>query len=45
VVFSGQLVATLLSLLVVPSVYRVVKGWELARLGSPRPDHSPRPDR
>ncbi|MFM7266924.1 MAG: efflux RND transporter permease subunit, partial [Cyanobium sp.] len=26
VVFSGQLVATLLSLLVVPSVYRVVKG-------------------
>jgi multidrug efflux pump subunit AcrB len=34
VVFSGQLVATLLSLLVVPSVYRVVKGWELARLPS-----------
>jgi multidrug efflux pump subunit AcrB len=28
VVFSGQLVATLLSLLVVPSVYRLVKGWE-----------------
>ena len=38
VVFSGQLVATLLSLLVVPSVYRVVKGWELACLGPPRPD-------
>ena len=34
VVFSGQLVATLLSLLVVPSVYRVVKGWELERLPS-----------
>ena len=29
VVFSGLLVATLLSLLVVPVVYRVVKGWEL----------------
>ena len=31
VVFSGQLVATVLSLFVVPSVYRVVKGWELGR--------------
>ncbi len=29
VVFSGQTVATLLSLFVVPSVYRIVKGWEL----------------
>jgi multidrug efflux pump subunit AcrB len=35
VVFSGQLVATLLSLLVVPSVYRVVKGWEQERLARP----------
>jgi hydrophobe/amphiphile efflux-1 (HAE1) family protein len=31
VVFSGLLVSTLLSLFVVPAVYRVVKGWELAR--------------
>jgi multidrug efflux pump subunit AcrB len=38
VVFSGQLVATLLSLLVVPSVYRVVKGWELGRLVPRSPD-------
>ncbi len=29
VVFSGQTVATLLSLFVVPTVYRIVKGWEL----------------
>jgi multidrug efflux pump subunit AcrB len=29
VVFSGQLVSTLLSLAVVPAVYRTVKGWEL----------------
>ena len=37
VVFSGQLVSTLLSLFVVPAVYRVVKGWELrhVRPGSP----------
>jgi hydrophobe/amphiphile efflux-1 (HAE1) family protein len=33
VVFSGQLVATLLSLLVVPSVYRIIKGWELGLVG------------
>ncbi|MFM7362033.1 MAG: efflux RND transporter permease subunit, partial [Cyanobium sp.] len=32
VVFSGQLVATILSLVVVPAVYRIVKGWELGRL-------------
>ena len=35
VVFCGQLVATLLSLFVVPSVYRLVKGWELRRWGRP----------
>jgi multidrug efflux pump subunit AcrB len=37
VVFSGQLVSSLLTLFVVPAVYRVVKGWELrhARPGSP----------
>ena len=29
VVFSGLLVATLLSLFVVPSAYRLLKGWEL----------------
>ncbi len=29
VVFSGLLLATVLSLFVVPSVYRIVKGWEL----------------
>jgi multidrug efflux pump subunit AcrB len=29
VVFSGTLVSTALSLFVVPSVYRVIKGWEL----------------
>jgi len=29
VVFSGQLVSTVLSLAVVPAVYRIVKGWEL----------------
>jgi hypothetical protein len=28
VVFSGQLVATVLSLVVVPAIYRIVKGWE-----------------
>jgi HAE1 family hydrophobic/amphiphilic exporter-1 len=32
VVFSGLFVATLLSLFVVPVVYRLVKGWELGRL-------------
>jgi HAE1 family hydrophobic/amphiphilic exporter-1 len=31
VVFFGQMVSTVLSLFVVPAVYRVVKGWELAR--------------
>jgi multidrug efflux pump subunit AcrB len=31
VVFSGLLVATALSLFVVPGVYRLIKGWELAR--------------
>ncbi|MFM7087372.1 MAG: efflux RND transporter permease subunit [Cyanobium sp.] len=35
VVFSGQLVSTLLSLVVVPSVYRVIKGWELGLTGRP----------
>jgi HAE1 family hydrophobic/amphiphilic exporter-1 len=35
VVFCGQLVATLLSLFVVPSVYRMLKGWELNRWGRP----------
>jgi len=35
VVFCGQLLATLLSLFVVPSVYRIVKGWELNRWGRP----------
>ena len=30
VVFSGLLVATVLSLFVVPGVYRIIKGWELA---------------
>ena len=33
VVFSGLLLATVLSLLVVPSVYRIVKGWELGWRG------------
>jgi hydrophobe/amphiphile efflux-1 (HAE1) family protein len=39
VVFSGQLVATVLSLFVVPTVYRIVKGWELglATRSSPPP--------
>jgi multidrug efflux pump subunit AcrB len=32
VVFSGLFVATLLSLFVVPVVYRLVKGWEMGRL-------------
>jgi HAE1 family hydrophobic/amphiphilic exporter-1 len=31
VVFSGLLMATALTLFVVPSSYRVIKGWELAR--------------
>jgi multidrug efflux pump subunit AcrB len=31
VVFSGLLVATVLSLFVVPGVYRLIKEWELAR--------------
>jgi hydrophobe/amphiphile efflux-1 (HAE1) family protein len=33
VVFCGLLVSTLLSLFVVPAMYRVVKGWELRRRG------------
>jgi hydrophobe/amphiphile efflux-1 (HAE1) family protein len=37
VVFSGQLVSTALSLLVVPVVYRLVKRWELG----PRPGREP----
>jgi multidrug efflux pump subunit AcrB len=32
VVFSGLLMATGLSLFVVPATYRVIKGWELRRL-------------
>ena len=32
VVFSGLLVATLLSLFVVPVLYRIIKGWELGLL-------------
>jgi multidrug efflux pump subunit AcrB len=28
VVFSGLLVATVLSLFVVPVIYRMIKGWE-----------------
>jgi HAE1 family hydrophobic/amphiphilic exporter-1 len=35
VVFSGLLVATVLSLFVVPVVYRIVKGWEHRRFGVP----------
>ena len=31
VVFSGLLVATVLSLFVVPVIYRMIKGWELGR--------------
>jgi multidrug efflux pump subunit AcrB len=31
VVFAGQLLATVLSLFVVPAMYRIVKGWELGR--------------
>ncbi|MEY4354839.1 MAG: hypothetical protein RLZZ609_3080 [Cyanobacteriota bacterium] len=34
VVFSGLFVATLLSLFVVPVAYRLVKGWEMGRLGT-----------
>ena len=33
VVFSGLLVATVLSLFVVPTIYRIVKGWELGIVG------------
>ena len=39
VVFSGLLVSTLLSLFVVPSVYRLIKGWELRRTRTPRQQH------
>jgi len=42
VVFSGLLVATVLSLFVVPTIYRIVKGWELGIVGrvplEPRPE-------
>ena len=42
VVFSGLLVATVLSLFVVPTVYRIIKGWELGIVGhlpvEPRPE-------
>jgi len=34
VVFSGQLVSTVLSLIVVPALYRLIKGWELSRRSS-----------
>jgi hydrophobe/amphiphile efflux-1 (HAE1) family protein len=37
VVFSGLLVATVLSLFVVPPMYRIVKGWELGRRAAPAP--------
>ncbi|QNI71003.1 efflux RND transporter permease subunit [Cyanobium sp. NS01] len=37
VVFAGLLVATVLSLFVVPVVYRIVKGWELGRAGRLNP--------
>ena len=33
VVFFGQLVSTVLSLIVVPVIYRIVKGWELGWMG------------
>jgi multidrug efflux pump subunit AcrB len=36
VVFSGQLVSTVLSLVVVPALYRLIKGWELNRRSSRR---------
>jgi multidrug efflux pump subunit AcrB len=42
VVFSGLLVATVLSLFVVPTIYRIIKGWELGIVGhlpaAPRPE-------
>jgi hydrophobic/amphiphilic exporter-1 (mainly G- bacteria), HAE1 family len=42
VVFSGQLVSTVLSLAVVPAVYRIVKGWELrGRDGGPNTEQLP----
>jgi hydrophobe/amphiphile efflux-1 (HAE1) family protein len=37
VVFAGLLVATVLSLFVVPVVYRIVKGWELGRAWQIKP--------
>jgi multidrug efflux pump subunit AcrB len=41
VVFSGLLVATLLSLFVVPVLYRIIKGWELRLLrGRQDPGHA-----
>jgi hydrophobic/amphiphilic exporter-1 (mainly G- bacteria), HAE1 family len=41
VVFSGLLVATLLSLFVVPVLYRIIKGWELRLFrGRPGAGHS-----
>jgi hydrophobic/amphiphilic exporter-1 (mainly G- bacteria), HAE1 family len=42
VVFSGQLVATLLSLFVVPVLYRIIKGWELRLLGGRSLQHKAR---
>ena len=33
VVFSGLLVATVLSLFVVPALYWLIKGWELGLVG------------
>jgi multidrug efflux pump subunit AcrB len=33
VVFSGLLVATVLSLFVVPALYSLIKGWELGLVG------------
>ena len=42
VVFYGQLVATVLSLFVVPVLYRIVKGWELRLLNHPDPGGRPR---
>ncbi len=42
VVFSGLLVATVLSLFVVPTIYRIIKGWELGIVG--RLPQEPRPE-
>ena len=37
VVFFGLFVSTVLSLFVVPVIYRIVKGWELGWIGSLAP--------